>query len=63
MLSQEIPFVCPNCDYSLDKKHIVAICDYPIELFRGLIKQGKAYKFECPKCFEISYLHKNEENL
>ncbi len=58
MYSQEVPYVCPCCDVWLSKNNIIEECDYPIELYRGKLKQGKAYKFECYKCFEISYLHK-----
>lgn len=58
MYSQDIPYVCPECHQILTKKDIITECDYPPELFRGQLKPGKAYKFECPKCFSISYLHK-----
>lgn len=58
MYSQDYPYVCPECEYLLDKKNIIEECDYPPELYRGLIKQGIAHKFECPKCFAISFLHK-----
>lgn len=57
MFSQNVPYVCPECDHILTKKNILKICDYPKELYRGLLKQNKGYKFECPKCFSISYLH------
>jgi len=60
MFSQDIPYVCPECDYLLTKKDIMGECDYPEILYRGRIKPGKALKFECPKCFEVSYLHKGD---
>jgi hypothetical protein len=57
VFSQDIPYVCPECNEILKKNNIVCICEYPISLPRGLMNKGKAHKFECPKCFSISYLH------
>jgi hypothetical protein len=57
--TQEIPFVCPECDYWMDENNIIGYGNYPLNTFKGNLKfETEAIGFECSKCFTKSVCHK-----
>jgi hypothetical protein len=63
MIEQDIPGQCPECRTELTIDNIIEVGEYPIGGYRNSMKpnQTKAFIFECPKCFEKSCHHINDD--
>lgn len=60
MRQQDYPFQCPYCYIDLHKKDIIGETEYDVVRIGHTIG-GMANVFECPECFEKSFLHKGTE--
>ena len=54
---QALPFQCPSCYESLEDKDIIGETEYDVVRIGHNIG-GIAVVFDCPHCFEKSFLHK-----
>ena len=56
---QDIPYVCPECNYYMELKDAIIIGSYPKGGYRSIMKPNydKGLGFECPKCFTKSVCH------
>jgi predicted RNA-binding Zn-ribbon protein involved in translation (DUF1610 family) len=54
---QDVPFQCPCCFEILQDKDIIGETEYDVMRIGHNIG-GQAVVFDCPHCFEKSFLHK-----
>lgn len=54
---QDMPYQCPYCFEDMKDEHIIGETEYDVVRIGHMIG-GLAVVFECPCCFEKSFLHK-----